>query len=53
MCLISTGETRAQGPSMGMAIDMLSGNQAEIERLNIPSSLKSGSLPSKQQGSTA
>jgi putative ABC transport system permease protein len=40
-----SGETRAQGPSMGIAIDMLSGNQAEIERLNIPSSLKSGSLP--------
>jgi putative ABC transport system permease protein len=40
-----TGETRAQGPSMGMGIDMLSGNQEEIERLNIPSALKSGSLP--------
>lgn len=40
-----SGETRAQGPSMGMGIDMLSGNQEEIERLNIPSALKSGSLP--------
>jgi putative ABC transport system permease protein len=44
-----SGETRAQGPSMGMAIDMLSGNQAEIERLNIPSSLKSGSLPRQRR----
>jgi len=45
----NTGETRAQGPSMGMGIDMLSGNQEEIERLNIPSSLKSGSLPGKSR----
>jgi putative ABC transport system permease protein len=44
-----SGETRAQGPSMGMAIDMLSGNQAEIERLNILSSLKSGSLPRQRR----
>jgi len=43
------GETKAQGPSMGMAIDLLSGNQAEIERLNITSSLKSGSLPRKSR----
>jgi putative ABC transport system permease protein len=43
------GETRTQGPSMGMGIDMLSGNHAEIERLNIPSSLKSGSLPRKSR----
>jgi putative ABC transport system permease protein len=44
-----SGETRAQGPSMGIAIDMISGNKAEIERLNIPSSLKSGSLPGKSR----
>jgi putative ABC transport system permease protein len=44
-----SGETRAQGPSMGIGIDMLSGNQAEIERLNIPSSLKSGSLPQQRR----
>ncbi len=44
-----SGETRAQGPSMGMAIDMLSGNQTEIGRLNIPSSLKSGSLPHERR----
>jgi putative ABC transport system permease protein len=45
----NTGETRSQGPSMGIGIDMLSGNQEEIERLNIPSSLKSGSLPKKSR----
>jgi len=43
------GETKAQGPSMGLGIDLLSGNQAEIERLNITSSLKSGSLPRKSR----
>jgi putative ABC transport system permease protein len=41
----SSGETRAQGPSAGIAIDMLSGNDKEIDRLNIRSSLKSGHLP--------
>lgn len=43
------GETRAQGPSMGIGIDMLAGNQEEIERLNIPSALKSGSLPRERK----
>jgi len=42
----STGETRAQGPAMGIAIDLLSGNNAEMERMNIPSSIRSGRLPS-------
>jgi len=42
----STGETRTQGPAMGIAIDLLSGNNAEMERMNIPSSLRSGRLPS-------
>jgi len=41
----STGETRAQGPAMGIAIDLLSGNNAEMERMNIPISLRSGRLP--------
>ncbi len=44
-----SGETRSQGPSIGIGIDMLSGNQEEIERLNIPSSIKSGSLPRKSR----
>jgi putative ABC transport system permease protein len=39
------GETRAQGPSAGIAIDLLSGDLSEVERLNIASSIKSGSLP--------
>lgn len=41
----STGETRAQGPALGIGIDMLSGGNTEAERMNIPSSLKSGGLP--------
>jgi putative ABC transport system permease protein len=45
----NTGETRAQGPSIGIGIDLLSGKQEEIERLNIASSLKSGSLPGKSR----
>ena len=31
-----SGETRAQGPAMGIGIDLLSGSMSEIERLNIP-----------------
>jgi putative ABC transport system permease protein len=41
----SNGETRAQGPAIGIAIDLLSGNNEEKERMNIPSSLRSGRLP--------
>jgi len=44
----SAGETKTQGPALGFAIDMLSGNKSEIERLNIPSSLKSGKLPEQR-----
>jgi putative ABC transport system permease protein len=44
----SAGQTKAQGPAMGFGIDMLSGSKAEIEHLNIPSSLKSGRLPEKK-----
>jgi putative ABC transport system permease protein len=43
------GETKAQGPAMGIGIDMLSGNMSEIERLNITSSLKNGHLPLKRK----
>jgi len=43
----STGETRAQGPAMGIAIDLLSGSLDEIGRMNITSSLTSGRLPAK------
>lgn len=40
-----SGETKAQGPALGIAIDMLSGDMAEISRLNIQSSMRSGRLP--------
>lgn len=39
------GETRAQGPAMGIGIDLLSGRNIEAERLNIIPSLKTGHLP--------
>lgn len=42
------GETRAQGPCNGLAIDLLSGNQEEIDRLNLATSLKKGHLPSRR-----
>jgi putative ABC transport system permease protein len=42
------GETKSQGPALGIAIDMLSGNPAELERMNIPGSLKSGHLPNQR-----
>jgi putative ABC transport system permease protein len=44
----STGETRAQGPALGLGLDLLSGSMEEAERLNLPSSLKSGHLPHKK-----
>jgi len=40
------GETRSQGPAAGWGIDLLSGNQDEIERMNIKKSLVKGKLPS-------
>lgn len=39
------GITKAQGQAMGIGIDMLSGNDTEAGRLNIPASLKTGHLP--------
>ncbi|MEN8229638.1 MAG: FtsX-like permease family protein [Bacteroidota bacterium] len=39
------GETKAQGPGGGMAVDLLSENSNEVERLNLKSSLVSGTLP--------
>jgi putative ABC transport system permease protein len=41
------GETRSQGPAMGMGVDLLSGKSSEIERLNITKSLVRGRLPEK------
>jgi len=42
------GETRAQGPAAGKAIDLLSENSKEIERMNIPTSMVEGRIPNKQ-----
>ncbi|MCF8379825.1 MAG: ABC transporter permease [Bacteroidales bacterium] len=39
------GETKAQGPALGMGIDLLSENSEEIDRLNIRNSLKRGNFP--------
>ncbi|MEJ2629362.1 MAG: hypothetical protein P8078_12515, partial [bacterium] len=41
------GETRAQGPAVGLGIDMLSEQSSEIERFKLKESLKSGKIPSK------
>lgn len=38
------GETRSQGPAIGLGIDLLSGNTDEAERLNIKRSLSRGNL---------
>ena len=43
-----TGETRAQGNIFGFGIDMLSGNSAETDRMNILKSLRQGRLPEKK-----
>lgn len=42
------GETRAQGPAAGKAIDLLSPGSKEIERMNIPNSIVKGTIPSRQ-----
>ena len=39
------GETRGQGPAFGLGLDLLSGDKAEAERLNLERSLVRGSLP--------
>lgn len=39
------GDTREQGPAMGMAVDLLSENSTEIERLNLENILVRGELP--------
>lgn len=41
------GETKAQGPAMGLGIDLHSADTREIDRLNLSSSLVRGSLPAK------
>lgn len=42
------GETRAQGPAAGRAVDLLSPGSNEAERMNIPKSIVKGSIPDKQ-----
>ncbi|MBN1821573.1 MAG: FtsX-like permease family protein [Prolixibacteraceae bacterium] len=42
------GETKAQGPAMGLGLDLLSGNSSEKERLKIQESLVRGAMPEKQ-----
>lgn len=41
------GETRAQGPAIGKAVDLLSENTNEIDRMNIRNSIIKGKLPTK------
>ncbi len=41
------GETKIQGPTMGMAVDLLSENSTELDRLNITKSVIRGELPKK------
>ncbi len=43
----SIGETRAQGPVIGWAIDILSQESKEIERFHLEESLAKGHLPQK------
>lgn len=42
------GETRTQGPAMGIGIDLLSGDRSEAERFNLEKSLRRGKIPSKK-----
>lgn len=44
----NNGETRAQGPAAGRAIDFLSPNSKEVDRMNIANSLVKGEIPTKQ-----
>ncbi len=42
------GETRVQGNTVGFGIDLLSGNKAETERMNLTKSIRKGRLPGKK-----
>jgi putative ABC transport system permease protein len=39
------GETRSQGPALGIGLDLFSGSSGEIERLNLTRSLVRGTIP--------
>ena len=43
----NTGETRSQGPVMGLAVQLFSESSGEINRLNIKKSLVTGQMPQK------
>lgn len=43
-----SGTSRAQGPAMGIAIEIYSEQSLEVERLSIPSSIIKGTLPTKK-----
>jgi putative ABC transport system permease protein len=43
------GETKAQGPGGGMAVDLLSPDSKELERLNLKTSVIRGKLPEKPE----
>ena len=42
------GETRSQGPVMGLGVDLLSPETSEIEILNLKNSIVQGNLPQKE-----
>lgn len=44
----SEGNTRAQGPAAGIALDILTAGSSELKRMNIEQSLVSGRLPKAQ-----
>jgi putative ABC transport system permease protein len=41
-------DSKGQGPASGMAIDLLSGQSTEVERLNIANSMVEGRIPQKR-----
>lgn len=41
----ANGESKKQGPVVGLGVDLLSGNNDEIKRLNLNTSLSAGHLP--------
>jgi putative ABC transport system permease protein len=41
------GETRSQGPVMGLAVQLFSDNSGEVKRLNIEKALVKGKMPEK------
>lgn len=44
----TNGETKTQGPAVGMALELFSGNGSEIKRLKIEKALIEGKIPEKE-----